>query len=148
MQNQPDWCNKGLAPVTAVITPTGRHEEGKDRSFITVDNRERTAVRIRFIITQSKREPSGMLFGALRNPRLKMLKPIPLTISRDESGSVAVCWEAIQEFGYGANLHTALQDFSATIAELHFFLESEAQRLGEDLGRVSAILREHIAPRR
>ena len=90
--------------------------------------------------------PTDILFGAIRDVRLRVKKPIPVTISRDESG-VVVSSSELEDFGCGANISEALDDFAKTISELYISLEENADRLGDDLKRQFAHLRDFIEVR-
>ncbi|MGA3325136.1 MAG: hypothetical protein ABSF45_11735 [Terriglobia bacterium] len=90
--------------------------------------------------------PTSLLFGALRDPHLKLRKPIPLKIEESE-GLVSAIFEDIQEFGCGKNMSDALSDFSSTVAELYVRLSQENAPLGVDLLRVKTILSDYIEPR-
>lgn len=70
--------------------------------------------------------------GSLLDARLRMSRPVTLAIEKDEDFFVA--WhEELQEFGYGANPISAVQDFRNTLAQLYWQLKEDQDRLGADL---------------
>jgi len=90
--------------------------------------------------------PEHLLLGALGDPRLKVLNPIPLCVSVEDS-HVVVSWPATEEFGTGATMSAALDDFAASVRELVHRL-NETTDLGPDLANVKQHLSEYIAVRR
>ncbi len=90
--------------------------------------------------------PEDILFGAVLDRRLRVKKPIPVTISKDESG-VVVSSSELEDFGCGANISEALDDFAKTLAELYFSLKENADRLGDDLKQQFTRLRDFIEVR-
>jgi hypothetical protein len=91
--------------------------------------------------------PDQVFLGCLRDGRLKVYSPIMVKLTSEGEHVVA---EAIEfdEFGFGNNLSQALVDLQRAIAELYFTLEKEQGRLGPDLQRVWANLRQKITRRR
>lgn len=87
--------------------------------------------------------PKTMLLGALRDPRLRLIAPLPITFERENDKIVAYC-EELEEFGFGTHLTEAIADLQATIAELYFTLKKENNRLGSDLTRTWDSLRQKI----
>ena len=70
--------------------------------------------------------------GSLLDTRLRMRQPVTLVIEKDEDFFVA--WhEELQEFGYGADPISAVQDFRNTMAQLYWQLKEDQHRLGADL---------------
>ena len=70
--------------------------------------------------------------GSLLDTRLRMSQPVTLVIEKDEEFFVA--WhEELQEFGYGADPISAVQDFRNTMAQLYWQLKEDQHRLGADL---------------
>lgn len=90
--------------------------------------------------------PSDFLFGALRHPALRLLKPIPLRTERSSEG-ISVIWEEGQEFGFGESFSAAIDDFSGTIAELYFRLSHGEETLGADLSALRDKLSGYIQTR-
>ena len=89
--------------------------------------------------------PESVLFGALADPALRLRKAIPLEVSGEES--VVVSWEEADEFGCGATLGAALDDFGSALAELYHRLYDETVQLGPDLENVKRVLDGYIEPR-
>lgn len=70
--------------------------------------------------------------GSLLDARLRMSQPVTLVIEKDEDFFVA--WhEELQEFGYGTDPISAVQDFRNTMAQLYWQLKEDQHRLGADL---------------
>lgn len=87
--------------------------------------------------------PREFMLGALRDGRLRVIEPIAVKWTTEDGQCVAEASE-INEFGFGANLTEAIADLQAAIAELHFTLEAEQERLGPDLQAVRATLARKI----
>ena len=117
-----------------------------DQTNVTTAN-SLTISNVHFKIASPKKASNSLLFGAIRDQRLILRKPIPVTITNDESGSVVVCWKGINEYGYGPNTIAALDDFGKTLTELYFSLKSERNRLGSDLNMCFKILRQYLRER-
>jgi len=90
--------------------------------------------------------PRHVLFGALKDPKLRLRQPIPLDVSVEQS-EVIVTWVEADEFGCGATTGTALDDFGHTVRELYERLHAKDAQLGTDLQRVKQILGNYIEPR-
>jgi hypothetical protein len=70
--------------------------------------------------------------GSLLDTRLRMSQPVTLVIEKDKDFFVA--WhEELQEFGYGTDPISAVQDFRNTMAQLYWQLKEDQHRLGADL---------------
>ena len=91
--------------------------------------------------------PAQVQFGAIRDPQLRVVRPIPLNVSIEES-TVLVCWSAIDEFGTGGTLSSAIDDFSSGLRELYWHLFSPEVKLGDDLQKVRSTLEEYIQLRK
>jgi hypothetical protein len=91
--------------------------------------------------------PDVVKFAAVRDPRLRVVKAIPLDVSVEESHFV-VSWPETNEFGTGDTLSGALDDFAASVRELYHELFSPNANLGPDLERVRQTLAEYIQPRK
>ena len=61
-----------------------------------------------------------------------------------EDGQCVAEAPEINEFGFGVNRAEAIADLQEAIAELHFTLEAEQERLGPDLQAVHATLARKI----
>ena len=96
--------------------------------------------------TESARPEREILFGALRDPKLRLLKPIPLEVSV-EGTDVILTWAEVDEFGCGDTTSAAVDDFGQSIRELYCHLHSQDVHLGSDLLRVSGILDRYIERR-
>jgi hypothetical protein len=91
--------------------------------------------------------PDVVKFAALRDPRLRVVKAIPLDVSVEESHFV-VSWPETHEFGTGDTLSGALDDFAGSVRELYHELFSPNANLGPDLEKVRQTLAEYIQPRK
>lgn len=91
--------------------------------------------------------PDVVQFAAIRDPRLRMIKAIPLNVSREESNFV-VDWPETHEFGTGDTLSGALDDFAGSLRELYHELFSPDANLGPDLEKVKQTLAEYLQPRK
>ena len=81
--------------------------------------------------------PDELLLGFLRDGRLRVRSPIKVKLMTEGEHVVAEAVE-FNEFGFGKNLSEALIDLQRAIAELHFTLEQDQDRLGTDLRNVRA----------
>jgi hypothetical protein len=91
--------------------------------------------------------PARVRFAALRDPVLRVVRAIPLDVSKEES-TVVVCWSEISEFGSGETLGSALDDFASGFRELYHRLFAPDVNLGPDLQRVREIIGQYIQPRK
>jgi len=97
--------------------------------------------------TEKPRPAETISFGAMNDPKLRIVCPIELKVIRD-AGTVSVVAREIDEFGHGPDLSSALDDFRATLTELFNELQARSEaELGPDLRRVWEFLSSHIAPR-
>ena len=94
-----------------------------------------------------KPAPDVIQFAAVRDPSLRMVKAIPLNVSREESHFI-VDWPETHEFGTGDTLSGALDDFAGSLRELYHELFSPNANLGPDLEKVKQTLTEYIQPRK
>jgi hypothetical protein len=91
--------------------------------------------------------PDVVQFAAIRDPRLRIVKAIPLNVSREESHFI-VDWPETHEFGTGDTLSGALDDFAGGLRELYHELFSPNANLGPDLEKVRQTLAEYVQPRK
>jgi hypothetical protein len=89
--------------------------------------------------------PDRVLFGALKDPRLRVAKPIPLDVSRLE-GQTIVSWRDVDESGSGETLCSAIEDFEFGLRALYRSV-FVTEPLRPDSARIRQILAEHIASR-
>ena len=73
--------------------------------------------------------------GSLLDHRLRMSKPIILDMERENKFYIAK-YNDLDEFGYGTDPVSAVQDFRKTIAELYWQLKEDEERVGSDLTRI------------
>jgi len=90
--------------------------------------------------------PESVMFGALRDPRLRLRQPIPLRTEK-QGNMISVVWDEIMEFGCGETFSEAVSDFSATIAELFHALTEEDTNLSGELPQTKVILSRYIEAR-
>lgn len=70
--------------------------------------------------------------GSLLDHRLRMSEPITLEMEQEGEFHLAK-YDVLEEFGYGTDPISAVQDFRKTIAELYWQLKEDEERLGPDL---------------
>jgi hypothetical protein len=95
--------------------------------------------------TGQSARPDRVLFGAFNDPMFRLQKAIPLDVTVEE-GHVVVNWAAVDEFGSGATLSAAIDDFAYALRALYRYLNS-VKELGPDLANVKHVLGEHIKAR-
>jgi hypothetical protein len=89
--------------------------------------------------------PDRILFGALKDPHLRVTKPIPLDVSCCQ-GRTIVSWKDVNESGSGDTLCCAIEDFALGLRALYSSVFA-AEPLRPDSLRIRQILAEHIASR-
>ncbi len=81
--------------------------------------------------------------GSLLDSRLRMHSAVTISLEQEGPWHVAYC-EDLNEFGYGTDPLSAVQDLRQTLAELYWELKSDRERLGQDLAqtwdRLSALI--------
>jgi hypothetical protein len=82
-------------------------------------------------------------FGLIRDPRLRIKKPIPVHLSVEGDTTVAA-WSEAEEFGYGSSRAEAIEDFGRTITQLFWTLHREEKSLADNLKAALALLSEHL----
>ena len=89
-----------------------------------------------------------MMLGIVRDPRLKILKPIRVGIT-PEKGEVLLWSRKLLTYGVGASLGDACEDFARGIAEEYWMLKKWAHvdRLGSGLIEQFRRYQEHIGER-
>lgn len=90
--------------------------------------------------------PDTLLLGCLRDPRLRIRKPIPTAFSKENDQVIATAGE-LNDYGAGANRSAAVTELQHAIAGLYHSLEADKDRLGPGLEPVRKTLQEHIQPR-
>ncbi len=83
--------------------------------------------------------PDRLLLGGLRHPRLRLYRPVSLTVEREDE-HVTVWSDLLEEIGYGPHLTAAVEDFQETVSELYFSLKAEQERLGPEMRRLWEML--------
>ena len=81
--------------------------------------------------------------GSLLDHRLRMLEPVILDLEQEGEFYVAKC-DYVDENGYGLDPISAVQDFRKTIAELHWQLKEDQDRLSPELARTWQRLNELV----
>ena len=84
-----------------------------------------------------------MTLGTLHDARLRVAEPFELEITDDKYGFVAFAPE-IGDYGFGPTGSEAIRDLQATIVELYFTLNEEADRLGPKMQATLATLQRKI----
>lgn len=99
------------------------------------------------IFPEQPDRPRMILMGLSGDSRLRLRRPIPVSISADGE-TVTAYVNDVEEFGYGPNLSAALEDLSKTLAQLLFSLAENEQRLGPGLAQTLKVLRDYFELRR
>ena len=134
-----------ITGLEAKITPGGatpvfRLEEGKPAALFNA----------RVLELQVKQEkeplsfPRTILLGSIPSARVRVVRPIPVELSRDEESIVAAVAE-LEEFGQGETSSDALNDLGFSLAELFLSLHKNESRLGPDLVQLLGKLRTYLA---
>jgi len=97
-------------------------------------------------VTGRSATPDRLLLGSLNHPRLRLIRSLPLIITREESYVIAHMPE-LEEFGYGLHLTAAIQDLRQSLVELYQGLEADQDRLGPDLTDLWQMLQQFIRAR-
>lgn len=87
--------------------------------------------------------PETILFGALNDPRLRLLKPIPLRVSRDAEGT-EVKWVEADTGASGETLTAAMGKFAVRL-RLLFHELADSHSLDPDRARLLEVLSQHVA---
>ena len=90
------------------------------------------------------KQPKHVLFAASYNPRLRIIRAIPVELSRRQ-GQFQARFKAADEFGVGPSMSMALEDLGKTLADLFIGLSEKRDRLGHDLLGLHARLSHYIA---
>ncbi len=131
----------------AALTPGGRLIPFPKRDVQEVVSSEPTST-VKASVKPKKlaSRPRGILFGVMTDPRLRLKRPIRVEITR-KKGAVVAHSREFDEFGCGASMSDALDDFSKGLAELFLTLRKETDRLGPDLQRLQQRLGKYIEER-
>ena len=107
---------------------------------------EREINRVRVQIRPREHRASHLLLGTINHCDFRVIKPIPVHL--DVRGNTVIAsWRKIDEFGTGTSSSRACDDLGHTIAELYLSLKADEPRLGPDLAKVWAVLKEHVMRR-
>lgn len=90
--------------------------------------------------------PPGFVVGTLLDDRLRLSTPLQVEIERENEWYVAEC-EALDEFGFGADPMSAVDDLRQTLAELYWTLKEEQHRLAPGIAETWLRLRGVIQER-
>ncbi|SRR6266568_1601693 len=102
--------------------------------------------RVRIQIRPREHRPKHLLLGTINHCEFRVIKPIPVHL--DVRGNTVIAsWRQIDEFGMGNSSSLACDDLGHTIAELYLSLGADAPRLGPDLAKVWAVLKQHVMRR-
>jgi len=89
--------------------------------------------------------PETVLFGGLNDPRLRLLKPIPLKVSR-EGERTRVSWVEADTAASGETLTCAMERFGTRLRSLFYEL-ADSHSLDADRARLLEVLTRHVALR-
>jgi hypothetical protein len=87
--------------------------------------------------------PETILFGGLNDPRLRLLKPIPLRVSR-KAERTTVKWVEADTAASGETLTSAMEKFGARLRSLFHEL-ADSHSLNADRARLLEVLATHVA---
>ncbi len=132
---------------TGPVSPSGT-QSGEAPRHGVLPKQENNLATVPFWIHTSPRSaiPQTVLFGGIRHPALRMLKPMALRTEKTETAGVSVIWDEGNEFGFGDTFGAAMEDFAHTIAELFIEL-GEASSLSQDLSAIREKLSGYIEVR-
>lgn len=91
--------------------------------------------------------PAQVLLGTLYDFSFRVVKPIPVRLETNDAFVVA-SWQDVDEFGTGTSMSSACEELGHTLVELYRSLEADEARLGPDLRRVWAVLKEYLVRRK
>ena len=86
---------------------------------------------------------TSIQFALIRDPEIRVILPIPVTIEHN-GDTVVAAWSQADEYGYGENRSEALEDFGQSVSQLFRTLSSDEKALGSEMSRVLDLLRRHI----
>jgi hypothetical protein len=87
--------------------------------------------------------PETVLFGGLSDPRLRLLKPIPLRVSR-VAEATTVRWVEADAEASGETLTSAMEKFGSHLRKLFHEL-ADSHSLDPDRARLLEVLAQHVA---
>jgi len=90
--------------------------------------------------------PERVLLGTIADPDLRVVRAIPLDVSVEDC-AVLVSWTEIDEFGSGATMSEAIEDFSHSLREIYHRLNESGVRLGPDLISIKATIGQYVQRR-
>lgn len=108
----------------------------------------RVETKVKFVAPSAPTpRPTQILLGTLNDLGFRVVRAIPVRLETHED-SVVACWQDIDEFGTGASMSSACVELGRTLSELYRSLEADEGRLGPDLQRVWAVLKEYVVRRK
>lgn len=131
-----------------MITPTGLYSfpERGTQSFRKVGRISTIEAMVKVQKKLVAFRPRTINFGIITDPRLRVIKPMPVHLSK-KSGSVVAHFNEVEEFGCGTGMSAALDDLSKSLAELYFRFKADEDRLGPDMKRLWGKLSEYLEER-
>lgn len=134
--------------------PAGKPDVGRTMqpspwSSLFSDALRRTTVTIRgsrVRVRVPKATPPVFNVGTLFDDRLRLREPLTVKVEQEENLYVAKC-EEFEEFGYGNDPMTAVDDLRGALAELYWMLKEEQGRLGPTLAELWVALQETVEER-
>ncbi len=88
---------------------------------------------------RARATPKNLKIGTLPDDRLRLRRPLNVTIMQECNMYVATCKE-LEEFGYGDDPFEAIDDLRQAISELYWTFDKEQGRLGSALAKLWVIL--------
>src|SRR2546422_3761164 len=133
--------------VSQSLTPSGAKTEVPQVNQLVAEVLPATTAHVSVEFVQWAGKADRILFGNIRDPRLRVREPIPVHM-REEGGNKLAVWDEVNEFGQGRSTSEALDDLAHTIAELYHSLDADQSRLGPDLQAVWKTLKQYVEKRR
>lgn len=81
---------------------------------------------------QTQGRVSDVFVGSLFDDRLRMVEPIHVEVEQEGDDYIAKC-DKFNEFGYGEDVFSAIDDLRITLAELYWSLKHKERTLGKEL---------------
>ena len=90
--------------------------------------------------------PHSFLVGALPDWRLRLRRPMTVVIEKDDAFWLATVRD-LEEFGYGPDPMSSVEDLQMTIVELYWSLKADKNRLSANLKEIWGKLQDLVEER-
>lgn len=141
------WQKEKLKPgsVDALDTKILNLDTETKKIFILNIPRKEKTISAK-ITTVRKATPSVFNIGTLVDDRLHLRQAITVKMMKENEFYIAFC-EKFQEYGYGNDPISAVDDLRLTLVELYWSLKENQDRLGVDLAKLWKSLQSYIEER-